>query len=366
MLKLSTTVRTILSSTACMLLSLGWSSAAQSPRSPVLAPPPAAIQPAFDGTIHLQVVITDPKGNVVSGLAPSDFTVLDNKSPRDLLTIQPVDGTAQPSTVVIVFDTVNTPFIAVSYQRIQIEKFLRLNNGHLSQPTTFAVLTDQHMQLYNQVTRDGNQLATAVQATDIGLRTITRAQGFYGADDRQQISMQGLARLATQLSKVPGHKLVLWMSPGWPLLSGPNVILDSQQENAIFHSVVAISALLRNANVTLYSLNSWGANENLARVFYYQSFTDGLKKPGDSQIGNLGLQVFAEQSGGLVLNSSGVVEMLQQSYADAAHYYDLTLKAPPAEHPDEYHALKITVDRPGLRARTREGYYDQPLGTAKP
>jgi VWFA-related protein len=358
-------IRRILFSAACTLCSLSLIATAQRPRGPVIVPTPQVpAQSAFDGTIRLQVVVTDHKGNVISGLAPSDFTILDNKSAHDVLTVQPIDGTVQPSTVVIVLDTVNTPFINVSYQRSQIEKFLRLNNGQLSQPTTFAVLTDQQMRLYNQVTRDGNQLAAAMQATDIGLRTITRAQGFYGADDRQQIASHGLSELATQLSHQPGHKLVIWMSPGWPLLSGPNVILDSQQDEAIFHSVVAFNTMLRDANITLYSLNSWGATENLARAFYYQSFTDGLKKPGDSQIGNLGLQVFAEQSGGLVLNSSGVVQMLQQSYADASHYYEVTLKAPPAEHPDEYHSLKVIVDRPGLQARTREGYYDQPLAPA--
>jgi hypothetical protein len=32
----------------------------------------------------------------------------------------------------------------------------------------------------------------------------------------------------------------------------------------------------------------------------------------------------------------------------------------PAKRADEYHSLKITVDKPGLTVYTRSGYYDQP------
>jgi len=33
---------------------------------------------------------------------------------------------------------------------------------------------------------------------------------------------------------------------------------------------------------------------------------------------------------------------------------------PPAAEPNEYHELRVQVDRPGLSGRTTSGYYNQP------
>ena len=45
---------------------------------------------------------------------------------------------------------------------------------------------------------------------------------------------------------------------------------------------------------------------------------------------------------------------------DAGIYYSLSFEPPPADGPNDYHELKMRVDRPGLTARTNTGYYDQP------
>jgi hypothetical protein len=38
----------------------------------------------------------------------------------------------------------------------------------------------------------------------------------------------------------------------------------------------------------------------------------------------------------------------------------LTFNAPPAAHANEYHGLEVAIDKPGLTARTRTGFYAQP------
>ena len=48
----------------------------------------------------------------------------------------------------------------------------------------------------------------------------------------------------------------------------------------------------------------------------------------------------------------------------AQAYYELSFDPPRAEHPDEYHHIEVQVAKPGLTARTREGYYSATLGTA--
>jgi hypothetical protein len=85
-----------------------------------------------------------------------------------------------------------------------------------------------------------------------------------------------------------------------------------------------------------------------------------VTKPSQANVGNIGLQVLAVQTGGLVLNSSNDVSaLLQRAFVDAAAWYEISFQPVPSE-PNEYHQIEIKVDKPGLTARTRTGYYAQP------
>lgn len=46
--------------------------------------------------------------------------------------------------------------------------------------------------------------------------------------------------------------------------------------------------------------------------------------------------------------------------ADTQAYYELSFSPAPSDRRDEYHHLTIQVAKPGLTARTRDGYYSQP------
>jgi hypothetical protein len=53
---------------------------------------------------------------------------------------------------------------------------------------------------------------------------------------------------------MPGRKLLVWISPGWPyLVSGMDRELASKrQKQELFNSIVALSDGLRRARITLY------------------------------------------------------------------------------------------------------------------
>ena len=46
--------------------------------------------------------------------------------------------------------------------------------------------------------------------------------------------------------------------------------------------------------------------------------------------------------------------------ADARAFYVLSFEGAHADHGNEYHDLGVTVDKQGITARTRTGYYAQP------
>jgi hypothetical protein len=51
---------------------------------------------------------------------------------------------------------------------------------------------------------------------------------------------------------------------------------------------------------------------------------------------------------------------IEMCAAEANAFYVLTFDGLAGDGPNEYHALEIKIDQPGLTARTRSGYYAQP------
>jgi hypothetical protein len=93
----------------------------------------------------------------------------------------------------------------------------------------------------------------------------------------------------------------------------------------------------------------------------YKQFLKGVKKAGQADLGDLALQVLASQSGGQVLNSSNdLAGEIATCVADTSGFYVLSFDGLPGDGPNEYHALDVKLDKPGLTARTRAGYYAQP------
>ncbi len=124
---------------------------------------------------------------------------------------------------------------------------------------------------------------------------------------------------------------------------------------------MGMSKLIREANVTIYAVNPLGAQQNPGWTFYYESFVKGIRKPSQVDPGDLGLQVLAIQSGGLVLNSSNDVSgLLQRCMDDLKAYYEITYTAPPPDAPDQFHQIDVNVNVPNVTARTINGYYAQP------
>ena len=312
--------------------------------------------------IYLDVVVTRKSGPPVSGLEQQDFTLIDNKLPQTITSFRALGGTAGRVEVLVVVDAVNVDYEKVAYVRQEIEKFLRADGGHLPQPTALAFFTDQGTQIQEDLTTDGNALSTALDKYTVGLRTIRRTSQYAGAD-RFNLSMQALRELATREAQRPGRKIILWVSPGWPLLSGPGAVelLDSKEQQELFANIVTFSTQLLQARITLYGVDPLGATESELRANYYEEFVKGVKEPSQVVPGNLALQVIATQSGGLALDfNNDVAAMLRQCLADTQAYYELSFDAPEADKPDEYHQLEVKVAKPGLTARTRRGYYAQP------
>jgi VWFA-related protein len=316
-----------------------------------------------DPKIYLDVVVTGKSDSPITGLHQQDFTVLDNKVPVPLNSFQALSGRDAPVEVILLVDDVNTGLEHVAYERSEIDKFLQVDDGHLAHPTALAFLTDSGTKIQNEFSSDGNALSVSLDQYALGLHSILRSGGFYSAVERFEVSLEALLQLATQEASRPGRKIILWISPGWPLLSGPGVEeqMDTMQQRQIFTDVVHLSTLLRQGRVTLYSIDPLGTTESIGRAFEWEAFVKGISKPSQADYGDVALQVIATQSGGLAFTGGNdIAAYLQRCLADTQAYYELSFVPTLAQKRDEYHHLEVRVAKSGMVARTRQGYYAQP------
>jgi VWFA-related protein len=329
--------------------------------------PPAA-QPGAEpaatfstGSIRIDVVAETKAGQPVTDLSQQDFTVLDNKAARSVTSFKKMTPADEPVKVILLIDAVNTPYSTVAFSRDGIEKFLKANEGQLANPTSVAVLTDKGVELDNGFSTNGISLADQLEHRQIALREITRSSQ-WGGVERMQLCINALHQLIAFSGSLPGRKILIWVSPGWPLISGPRVSLDPRQQKQIFNEIMNLSTQMREVHLTVYNPNPVGVTESIQAANYYQSFLKGVAKPNDAQFANVSIQVLAAQTGGLVMEgNSDVAGMIARCLLDAKSWYEIGFDPMPPDKPDEYHHIEVKVDRPGVVARTRDGYYANPV-----
>jgi len=312
--------------------------------------------------ISLDVRVAEQSGKLVSGLAAEDFTVLDNGKPAKIRSYRAYSKSDLPMQVqvLLVFDALNTDFYVVSEMRQQVSTFLRRNGGHLTTPVTVYWLTYNGLERQGPPSLDGNALAAQVDASAVRLPPRMRAQGAFGAIERYNFCVNTLSKLVQALASTPGRKMLIWAGPGWPAPIGPNIDISGREAPGLFGEIVYLSAQLRAKQIVLYSISGGMADQG---TFLYQGYVKGVQKPSQVQLQDLSLKVLAVQSGGLALApSNDIAASLDTCYHDAGAFYSLSFGPAPSDSRSPFHKIEVRIDKPGLTARTRTGYYDQSAG----
>jgi VWFA-related protein len=314
--------------------------------------------------IYLDVVVSPKSGPPAKGLQQSDFTILDNDVPQTITSFEAVDGRQARSQVIIVFAAVNiSREAAITLE--EITKFLKSDGGRLAYPTAVAILTDEGLQSPLDFTQDGNAISAALTHSAIPLRSTGR-------------TFQAFAELLARGRDRPGRKLIIWVSPGWPPLAGLENERDAklrQFQEEVFGNVVEVSTQLREGRVTLYSLDPSALGDfemgltDPPTVHLRPSdnvYVAGAYKPSDIGPRDLALETIATQSGGVALHpGNDLAGALRKCVADAEAYYEISFDPTITTQPNEYHRLEVRVAKPGLLARTRQGFYSRPWPVEK-
>ncbi len=338
--------------------------------------------------VILNVFVADASGNPVMGLKQEDFILLDDQQPQQITSFKAVTGSTAfaPPHILLVLDSVNNSASGIAYARKELEGFLGQNQGSLPYPVSIVRLTDSGISP-GQPSRDGNALISQLRMlpNDVHVKVrgrqpppspTTPGHSFDptktiivpnpAAEDLNQrftLSIPALATLAAEQENVPGRAILVWIGPGWPLLSGPGYLPDTPEtQSNFFAHIVGLSTALREAQITLDMVSSpkMLLDAGLGAA-YYQAFLNGVPTASQANAANMALPVLADQSGGQVLeDSNDLAAEINKCVADAGSYYVLGFDSVPASNPDEYRSLQVKVNKQGLTVRTNTAYYAQP------
>jgi len=343
---------------------LGFAQSGQQNPALTRRPPQKTPSPLVpEGKIKLDVMVDDAAGKPVIGLEPWDFRILDNNEPRKVMSFHSYDGAQvkpdPPVEIILVVDTVNLQFQQLSFARGQIDEFLRQNGGRLKQPVTLVLLNEKGIRLQPRPSTDGNAIATVLDGINGAVRVLNEAMGGEGQMERFQVSQRALDNIAQNEARKPGRKLLIWVGWGWPMLNRPADGYTERQQKRVFDAIVEMSAALREARMTLYSVAPAGVYG--PNPIQYQGFLKGVKRYQDADFGNLALKVLITQTGGKIMTpDNDIVSQINRCIEDANAFYQISFDPPAVERGDEYHDLKVQVDKPGATVRTTTGYYNQP------
>lgn len=340
--------------------------------------------------IILNVLAVDEFDRPANELKAEDFVLLDNGQPQELASFRKVnaDRSIAPPHVVIILDALNNSRISIGFQIKEIDKYLGSNQQRLIYPTSIATLTTSG---FNSTHPSIDPSALLLESQSL-LKDIhpyqcksssdeaANAQPLSGngnanfglsfdkisdtdcLNERFTVSLTALSDFAVEQKNVLGRVIVIWIGPGWPLLTGPEFHPDTAEiKTNFFDHIVQLSSNLREAQVTVDAVSSpdLSRKPELQSV-HLKSLAEGPHTEDEATASSMGLHAIAIQSGGRITEGNSIADQIARCVADVKTYYALSFDSIPSSKPDEYHSLQVKVNKPGVKAFTNTLYYGEP------
>ena len=317
-----------------------------------------------EGFIKLNVMVNDATGKPVPGFTANDFRLYENGREQKILSFQAFTGrgagSEPPVKVILLLDTLDVPRELARDERNAVMFYLRKSEGQLARPTSVLLFSEDGLWKIPKSSTDGNALAQEIEQNKLTLvrRNLPKPGSHVTSGyivDPIEYELKALGQIATDERREPGRKLLIWVGPGEDIRTGG--IGGARIHTDLFGTICWFSTLLREAQVTLYSFS---VGETDPRAHLYEEHLGGASS-NRADIMSLNRKVLAVQSGGRVIDPGLDIEgEIEKCVGESGRFYRISFDPFAAEHPNEYHDLKVEIEKPGLSARTSTGYYDQP------
>ena len=378
------------------------------------APPPAtepAVIRANSRLVNVNVLAFDKKGNPVRDLKREDFALTDSSAPRpiSLFALESQDqGSAAPATTlpagtfsnhveekassvtIFLLDGLNTRAEDQAMARTDLLKYLK-EIGPNDRVALFSLgrelllvhdFTSDAKALAEAINRQGTRLNQEVAASepraantgDGGLNRMLNSSNQGEADYtvalRAANTAAALEAIAAHAARVPGRKNLVWVAGGFPMAIGFGQRRPTNQQS--FNSDIdrAVRAL-NNADIAVYPVdarrleaqpinNEGGAP---ARPLAARGQTQAIAIASKDDPNFQPMEELASGTGGRAFHDiNDLGGAIRTATSDARVSYALAFTPAEGSLDGKYHPLKVTVTRPGVRLRYREGYVAFPDG----
>jgi VWFA-related protein len=360
--------------------------------------------------VQLDAVVTDSKGRPVTDLGPADFEISEDGKPQKLTHFSFVGvgpgetaaaaraagqaASALPEapmapgvahgghrTVILVVDDMGISFVDMAFVRNSLRKFVntqvqpgdRVSICRASGGAAFA----------EQFSSDKKALLAKVE--DIRWRTVGGEGGVHDLREHPSTSatILSLNYLIGALSEVPGRKSIVLFSEGFLSEVGDPEMREAMRRmmDRAYRSSTVLYTLQAGGLVAEYRVQPGGLDGKGARGPVPTPSGPGLSGDGPSTTGDASMSgwgqstgsdiemqqnmaLVAEQTGGFAyFNGNDLNWALDRVLEDQASYYLLGYRPPEGDLQDakgepRFHHVSVRVTRPGLRVRTRNGFYD--------
>jgi VWFA-related protein len=357
--------------------------------------------------VVLDVVVTDKKGQPVSGLKSSDFTVFEKDEQMTLQSFEeyrvdqapppapPAEQALVPNVFtnipdtrsdgplnVLLMDALNTAMADQMYVREQMLEYVK----KVPQGTRIAIFgLSNRLYMLQNFTTDPAILKADVQmfraekvslpgGSDMGTigphGLFEKNLAFRGAYTRAAVE-----DLARYLSGLPGRKNLIWFAGSFPLRAMP----DGDRENR-FGAMANfaddekwIANLLTRDRVAVYPIDARGLFTN-PEMHADVAVPEGAERldgrtPGEfqqSEVNFLGqraddkiaMNMLAERTGGKAFyDTNGLKEAVQEAINDGSNYYTLAYAPANRKWDGRYRSIRVTVAESGVHLFYRQGYF---------
>jgi len=295
--------------------------------------------PAPPDLVRIDVLVRDAQGRPVETLKAADVDVREDGAPQ---AIEGVELVRNPRLVGIYLDEYYVSAPKTAAVKAALHRFV---DEDLAATDQVAILRPLDSLLTITLTSDHAALHRAIDAFD-GRRgdyePRTKFERDYIVSDRGRADVQRAQSTWSTLNALTLHLANLGAGRSSLLLVSEQA--DPQVRRRGFEGLPTSTAVTRTANrsnVSIYVFDPRSASERAA----------------SSDEGPNLLRVLADDTDGAVINGPEAVDAgLRQMVSDAASYYLVSYRSA-SSRDGLFHAVDVTVKRPGVQVRARRGYW---------
>jgi VWFA-related protein len=340
------------------------------------SPHPPDLFHANTRSVVLDVFVTDDTGQPVAGLTQDVFVIREAGVPQQTRSFQAVNAATPlsdltPRTILLI-DELNTRFTDLAYVHYAINKLMHQGGATLEQPTALYMLTGRGLTVAQGYTRDPAVIDAAMRAQPVSPVWRPEAE-VSDLVDRMNTSIRALQQIAAASVGVPGHKTLIWISPGFPVFSSLRV--NQHARDHVFDSIRQLSDHLLQAHMSIDTVDPRGViphvlldlpntpgpqnQQGSVNINSSQTYMRALSDASPTSVTDIAIQTLAHETGGhSFFGRNDVDREIATSMQQAGSYY--TLSYTPANHDfhGEFRKLQVTLVRPSNgHPTTRDGYF---------